>query len=84
MQSLVDDRTKGILINNPSNPCGSMYSKPHLENILALAEENKIPIIAIYRDMVFGSNVLFPIAALTKTVPVVAVGGMAKQFLIPG
>ncbi|KAI9920682.1 hypothetical protein PsorP6_002230 [Peronosclerospora sorghi] len=27
MQSLVDDRTKGILINNPSNPCGSMYSK---------------------------------------------------------
>ncbi|KAI9920902.1 hypothetical protein PsorP6_001566 [Peronosclerospora sorghi] len=26
MQSLVDDRTKGILINNPSNPCG-VYSK---------------------------------------------------------
>ncbi|KAI9905341.1 hypothetical protein PsorP6_013527 [Peronosclerospora sorghi] len=31
MQSLVDDRTKGILINNPSNPCGSVYSKPQLE-----------------------------------------------------
>ncbi|KAI9917608.1 hypothetical protein PsorP6_013145 [Peronosclerospora sorghi] len=86
MQSLVDDRTKAILINNPSNPCGSVYSKPHLENILALAEQNKIPIIAdeIYGDMVFGSNVFFPIATLTKTVPVVAVGGLAKQFLIPG
>ncbi|KAI9895961.1 hypothetical protein PsorP6_003700 [Peronosclerospora sorghi] len=31
MQSLVDDRTKGILINNPSNPCGSVYSKPQLK-----------------------------------------------------
>ncbi|KUF84373.1 Tyrosine aminotransferase [Phytophthora nicotianae] len=86
MQSLVDDNTKAILVNNPSNPCGSVYSKPHLEAILALAELNKIPIIAdeIYGDMVFGSNVFFPMAALTKTVPVVAVGGLAKQFLIPG
>ncbi|KAI9914719.1 hypothetical protein PsorP6_008537 [Peronosclerospora sorghi] len=31
IQSLVDDRTKGILINNPSNPCGRVYSKPQLE-----------------------------------------------------
>ncbi|KAE8912812.1 Tyrosine aminotransferase [Phytophthora fragariae] len=86
MQSLVDDNTKAILVNNPSNPCGSVYSKPHLEIILALADENKIPIIAdeIYGDMVFGSNVFFPMATLTKTVPVVAVGGLAKQFLIPG
>ncbi|KAK1948187.1 Tyrosine aminotransferase [Phytophthora citrophthora] len=86
MQSLVNENTKAILVNNPSNPCGSVYSKPHLENILALAESNKIPIIAdeIYGDMVFGSNVFFPIASLTKTVPVVAVGGLAKQFLIPG
>ncbi|EEY65896.1 tyrosine aminotransferase, putative [Phytophthora infestans T30-4] len=86
MQSLVDENTKAILVNNPSNPCGSVYSKTHLEAILALAEANKIPIIAdeIYGDMVFGSNVFFPIATLTKTVPVVAVGGLAKQFLIPG
>ncbi|KAG3023395.1 Tyrosine aminotransferase [Phytophthora cactorum] len=55
MQSLVDDNTKAILVNNPSNPCGSVYSKPHLEYILALAESNKIPIIAdeIYGDMQF-------------------------------
>lgn len=27
MQSLVDANTKAILVNNPSNPCGSVYSK---------------------------------------------------------
>ncbi|KAG6609535.1 tyrosine aminotransferase [Phytophthora cinnamomi] len=86
MQSLVDGNTKAILVNNPSNPCGSVYSKLHLEKILALAELNKIPIIAdeIYGDMVFGSNVFFPVATLSKSVPVVTVGGLAKQFLIPG
>jgi len=27
MQSLIDDNTRAILVNNPSNPCGSVYSK---------------------------------------------------------
>ncbi|TYZ61271.1 hypothetical protein PybrP1_009572 [[Pythium] brassicae (nom. inval.)] len=86
MQSLVDEKTKAILVNNPSNPCGSVYSKAHLEKILALAELNKIPIISdeIYGDMVFGANHFYPLAALTTTVPVIAVGGLAKHFLIPG
>lgn len=128
LKSLIDDKTKAILVNNPSNPCGSVYSKvslaehitplhisysynvkqPHLEDILALAESNKIPIIAvcmrasianflnnhlivfiglqdeIYGDMVFGCNVFYPMATLSKTVPIIAVGGLAKQFLVPG
>lgn len=86
MQSLIDDNTRALLVNNPSNPCGSVYSKPHLEDILTLAQSNKVPIIAdeIYGDMVFGSNFFYPMATLTKTVPVIAVGGLAKQFLVPG
>ena len=34
--------------------------------------------------MVFGNNAFYPMASLTTTVPVVTVGGLAKQFLIPG
>ncbi|OWZ24324.1 Tyrosine aminotransferase [Phytophthora megakarya] len=83
VQSLINEKTKAILVNNPSNPCGSVYSKSHLEKILALAE---LTVIAdeIYGDMVFGTNAFFPMATLTKTVPIVSVGGLAKQFLIPG
>ena len=29
LRSQVDDRTKAILINNPSNPCGTCFSKKH-------------------------------------------------------
>ena len=49
-----DENTKAILITNPSNPCGSNFSKAHLEALLDIAEEAKVPIIAdeIYGHMV--------------------------------
>ena len=54
LESHIDDKTAAIIINNPSNPCGSVYSKEHLEEILAVAEAYKVPIIAdeIYEHFV--------------------------------
>ena len=46
MESLMDDDTAAILINNPSNPCGSVFSVKHIREILAVAEKNKVPVIA--------------------------------------
>lgn len=38
MEKLIDQNTKAILINNPSNPCGSCYSREHLVEIAAFAK----------------------------------------------
>lgn len=46
MESLIDTHTSCILINNPSNPCGSVFSKSHLQKILKVAEKYFLPIIA--------------------------------------
>lgn len=46
MESLIDKNTAAIVINNPSNPCGSVYSKEHLLDILKVAEKYHLPIIA--------------------------------------
>lgn len=35
LESLIDDKTTCLVVNNPSNPCGSVYSKEHLQNILS-------------------------------------------------
>ncbi|CEP19568.1 hypothetical protein [Parasitella parasitica] len=86
MESLIDEKTSAILVNNPSNPCGSVYSRQHLEAILAVAEKYHVPIIAdeIYCDLVFKGNEFFPMATLTTTVPILSVGGLAKKWLVPG
>ena len=34
LESQIDEKTRAIMINNPSNPCGSVYTKEHLEAII--------------------------------------------------
>lgn len=86
MKSLIDEKTRAILIINPSNPCGSVFPKEHLLEIVKVAEEARIPIITdeIYQDIVFESNVFHPISSVSENVPVITLGGIAKSFIVPG
>ncbi|XP_068242081.1 LOW QUALITY PROTEIN: tyrosine aminotransferase-like [Palaemon carinicauda] len=86
MESLIDEQTKAIVVNNPSNPCGSVFSKEHLTAILQVAERNKVPVIAdeIYDHFVFSGEEYHPMASLTQEVPVLSCGGLTKRYLIPG
>lgn len=86
LESKINENTKALLINNPSNPCGSVFTKEHLCEIVKLAEKHHLPIIAdeIYAYMTFEGYEFFPIASLSKNVPVLTCGGIAKAFLVPG
>ncbi|KAJ8907616.1 hypothetical protein NDN08_007726 [Rhodosorus marinus] len=86
IESAADDRTRAILINNPSNPCGSVYSRQHCEEIAQLAARLQIPILCdeIYADMTFGSSEFTPMACVCSDVPVLTVGGISKKFVVPG
>lgn len=78
-------RVRGILVNNPSNPTGAVYSEKHLAGIVALAQRHQLPIIAdeIYGDMTFGDAVFRPLAVVSarmgKEVPVITASGLGKQ-----
>lgn len=86
MEALIDENTSAILINNPSNPCGSNFSRSHIEAILQVAERHQLPIIAdeIYEKMVFGEATYTPFSEVSKNVPILHVGGLAKQYMVPG
>ena len=86
LESLIDDRTKILLVNNPSNPCGSVYSKEHLAALAAIALKYKLVILAdeIYGNITFKGFDFHPMAAITTEVPVITVSGIAKEFLVPG
>ena len=86
LESLIDSKTAAIVYNNPSNPCGSVYSEDHIKELLKIAQKYCIPIIAdeIYQDMIFPGSKFLPIASLTNEVPILSCRGVSKRFLLPG
>jgi tyrosine aminotransferase len=81
---------RGIVVNNPSNPTGSVYSDEHLRRIVKFCGRHHLPIVAdeIYGDMTFGSAQFFPLAQVAwrmgNHVPVITASGLGKQYLLPG
>lgn len=86
LESLIDERTSCLIVTNPSNPCGSVFTKEHLQKILKVASRYCIPILAdeIYSDMVFPGCNSPSMASLSSDVPILACGGLAKRWLVPG
>ena len=68
MESLIDENTAAIIVNSPSNPCGSVFSVAHMKQILSIAEQYKVPIIAdeIYDNFVFPGQVFIPVTIFTS------------------
>lgn len=86
MESQMDENTAAVIVNSPSNPCGSVYSRRHIEEILEVLERNRIPMIAddIYEHFVFSENKYNSMASVSKTVPILSCSGLTKRFLVPG
>nr|AGU68015.1 tyrosine transaminase [Strigomonas galati] len=86
VRALVDDKTKAILINNPSNPCGSNWSRSHVEAIIKVCEELKLAIIAdeIYAGIVYEGQTFTSVASFSTEVPRFIIAGTAKSFMAPG
>lgn len=86
LENQIDDDTAAIVVINPSNPCGSVYNKQHLHEIVDIAERNQVPIIAdeIYEHFVFSGHESIAISSISKNVPVLTCSGLTKRFLVPG
>jgi len=81
----ISSHTKGIVLINPNNPTGALYSKKTIKEIIDIAGEHRIPVISdeIYDDMVFDEK-QYATASLTRDVPVITFNGFSKVYLVPG
>lgn len=59
MEKLIDERTRFILVNDPSNPLGACWSVEEKKKILELSKRKKLPILGdeIYEGMIYGEMV---------------------------
>ncbi|MDF2953494.1 MAG: Aspartate/methionine/tyrosine aminotransferase [Thermodesulfobacterium sp.] len=87
IESLIDKKTKAIVLINPNNPTGTIYSKDALEKIVKIAEKYSL---VIFSDEIYDQYILedgiehISIASLTKNVPVVTFNGLSKNYFAPG
>jgi aspartate/methionine/tyrosine aminotransferase len=81
----VTDKTKAILVINPNNPTGAVYRRKELENIVNIAGENDIPIIAdeIYDRLTLDQEFI-GMPSVAKDVPLFMFNGFSKVYLMPG
>ncbi len=54
----ITPKTKAIIICNPGNPTGAIYSRNQLEDLVAIAKQHELFIIAdeVYREFVYGQD----------------------------
>jgi len=87
LSSRIFSGTRAVVVINPNNPTGAVYSRKTLEAIAELARQNNLLIFAdeIYDKLILDSDRPHTsIAALAPDVPVVTFNGLSKAYLVPG
>ena len=82
LESQISDKTRGIVVINPNNPTGAVYSKETLEKILLIAKKHNLIIFSdeIYSKVLFDEVKHIPMATLTKDVLIVTFNGLSKNY----
>ena len=82
----ITDRTKGIVIINPNNPTGALYSEEILKEIVEVARSHQLIIFSdeIYDRLVMDSLKHISIASLAPDIPCITFNGLSKSHRIAG
>ena len=86
MESKVTSRTKAIVVINPNNPTGAVYSREILEGIVEIARKHQLMIFAdeIYDRLIMDGYQHISIASLAPDLPCVTFSGLSKSHMICG
>jgi aspartate aminotransferase len=90
LEAVRTSRTRGLILNSPSNPSGAVYSKAELAEIVAWARDHDVWIVSdeIYRSIYYGSEGTAAPGLLdlpeSDLGPFVLVDGASKCFAMTG
>ncbi|UWE93104.1 pyridoxal phosphate-dependent aminotransferase [Corynebacterium diphtheriae bv. mitis] len=86
IKSKITERTKAIVVINPNNPTGAVYSKEVLHKIVDVAREHDLLILAdeIYDRILYDGAVHTNIAALAPDLLCITFNGLSKAYRVAG
>ena len=82
IRSKVTPRTKGIVVINPNNPTGALYSTDLLKGIVEIAREHGLVIFAdeVYDKVLYDDVVHVPMASLSTDVLTLTFNSLSKAY----
>lgn len=82
----ITERTKAIVIINPNNPTGAVYSRELLQQLVDIAEKHNLVIFAdeIYSKILYDGAVHVPLGSLPGDVLCLTFNGLSKAYRLAG
>jgi alanine-synthesizing transaminase len=82
LRSKITPRTKAIVMINPNNPTGAIYSKAVLTELTQIAREHGLILFAdeIYDKMLYDEEQHVSLASLSSDVVVITFNGLSKNY----
>lgn len=86
IKSKITENTKGIVVINPNNPTGAVYSDELLKGIVQIARENELIIFAdeIYDRLVYQGEKHTAIASFAPDLLTLCFNGLSKSHYVAG
>ncbi|MCW2527538.1 MAG: Aminotransferase AlaT [Pseudonocardiales bacterium] len=86
MESKITDRTKAIVIINPNNPTGAVYSESVLREIADLAAAHSLVVLSdeIYDKILYDDAVHTTFASIAPDVFTMTFNGLSKAYRVAG
>ena len=86
LRSKITERTKALVVINPNNPTGAVYSEQVLQEIAALARQHGLVILAdeIYDKILYDGATHLPFAKVAPDVFTLTFNGLSKAYRVAG
>lgn len=84
--SQISERTKAIVIINPNNPTGAVYSRETLEGIFEIARQHGLVVLSdeIYEKILYEDAKHIHAASIADDVLVLTFSGLSKAYRVAG
>ncbi len=86
IKSKITPNTRAIVLINPNNPTGAVYSKALLEQVVEVAREHQLVVFSdeIYDKILYDEHEHTCIASLADDIFCVTLGGLSKNYRVAG
>lgn len=86
IRAKISSRTKAIVVINPNNPTGAVYSKELLTELIEIARTRDLVIFAdeIYDKILYEDAIHVPVASLADDLLMITFNGLSKTYRVAG